>query len=802
MEPLWQDLRFALRMLRKNPGFSAVAVITLALGIGANTAIFSVVSAVLLRPLPFPQPERLIKIWESFSQGGFGSVSPANLKDWRDQNSAFSGITAYQGAGFSLQGNDYSERIGAIAVSANFFDVLEMQPQLGRTFRSGEDEPGRNRLVILSTTLWRRRFGGESSIVGKKILLGGEHYEVIGVMPEQFRFPSLGTEIWVPLDLSPSQQSDRDNHFLLTLGRLKPGATIDQAREQLTTIAKRLELQYPDSQAGRSVRLIALEEETVQFVRPALLMLFCAVGLVLLIACVNVANLLLARAAGRRREIAIRGALGAGRARLVRQFLTESVLLSVTGGLLGLALANFGIARLVTLAAGVLPRVSEIKLDGRVVGFTLLLSLLTGIIFGLAPALQSSKSDVQTALKDTGSSGGGPQANRLRGLLVVAEVSAAMVLLICAGLLLKSFWRLQRMDAGLRPENVLTMSLALPQAKYPTKEVVDQFHQQLLTRIAALPGVQVAGMINFLPLQRWGVNGDFSVEGEAPPLPGRFPHAELRTVTPDYFRALGIPLVAGRPLDEHDRSNSAPVVLINQALAKRYLPTKDPIGKRLARSKNDLFTIVGVVADVKQSGLTQPARPEIYFPYQQVPDDLKRSMSVVIRAQGDPNALVSTVRGELYRIDPGQPAYNIKTMTTVIDESVSDRRLNMALLSIFAAVALLLASIGIYSVMSYTVTQSTREIGIRIALGARSSELLKLVVGQGLMLTIVGVGIGLAGAFALTRLLANFLFGVTATDPLIFTGVPVFLVVVAVVACYLPARRAMKLDPIVALRNE
>jgi putative ABC transport system permease protein len=811
MRTLLQDLRYAMRMLTKRPGFALVAIFTLALGIGANSAIFSVVNAVLLRPMPFQQPEELVKLWESFVRGGWGTVSVPNLKDWRELNSVFTGIAAYQTAGFSLLVGDSAERIPAATVSANFLEILGVQPRLGRGFLNGEEDAGRNRVVILSDALWQRKFNGDPNIVGKNILLGGENYQVVGVMSPRFRFPSRLTELWVPLDVPPQLQASRGNHWLFSLGRLKPGVTLEQARENMAAIAKRLEEQYNDNQAGRGVRLIPLQEEVVQNVRPALFVLFGAVGLVLLIGCVNVANLLLARAAGRRREIAIRAALGAGRGRLIRQFLTESVLLSVAGGILGLLVAKWGISVLVALASSVLPRASEIALDTRVLGFTFALSILTGIAFGLAPALQNSRSDVQTALKDSGNAGSSPQRNRLRGWLVVAEVSAALVLLIGAGLLLKSFWRLQQMDAGLRPEHVVTMSLALPEAKYPNPETMFKFRQQFLQRVNALPGVEASGMINLLPLQNWGYNGDIHIEGDAPYPPGQAPVAEFRTVGGDYFQSLGIPLVAGRWLDEHDTANAPQVILINQALAKTYLAGRNPIGAHLLQNGQPTVTIVGVVGDVNQSGLTQASRPEIYTPYQQAGNklidaggrsDSIRGMSLVVRTAGEPTSIVNAVRGELRGIDPNQPVYNVKTMSTVIDESVSGNRLNMTLLSTFAVLALLLACIGIYSVMSYTVTQSTREIGIRMALGARSTQVLKLVIGHGLMLTIAGVVIGILGAFALTRLLENLLFGVTARDPLVFASVPFVLVVVALLACYLPARRAMKLDPVVALRNE
>jgi putative ABC transport system permease protein len=800
MGTFWQDLRYAARMLIKQPGFTTVAVLTIALGIGANSAIFSVVNSVLLRPLSFPEPERLIKIWETFLPGGQGTVSVPNLKDWREQNEAFTQIAAYQTAGFNLKGEENPERVVGSTVSADFFEVLGVPPHFGRTFQQGEDEPGRNRIVVLSYSLWQRNFGGDPGIVGKDILLGGENYRVVGVMPPHFRFPSRLTELWVPLDV-PTSYASRGNHFLLTLGRLKPGVSLEQAREQMVTIARRLEQQYPDNQAGRSVKLIPLQEEVVQNVRPALLVLLGAVGFVLLIACVNVANLLLARGAARRREIAIRTALGAGRGRLVRQLLTESVLLAVIGGVVGLGLGKLGVNLLITLASSYLPRASEVGLDSRVVGFTLLLSVLTGIIFGLAPAVQSARADVQSALKDGSNTGASSQQNWLRGALVVAEVSAAMVLLVGAGLLIKSFVRLQQMDAGLRPDNVITLGINLPQAKYSTSQAIDNFYQQLIDRVSSLPGVQTAGIINLLPLQQWGTNGDIHIEGDPPYPPGQAPLAELRIVSPDYFRALSIPLIAGRFFNAQDQEHSERVVIINQALARRYIPNKDPIGKRLGRGGDTWMTIVGVVADVNQSGLTQDSRPEIYTPYTQTAD-FKRNVSVVVRASSEPTALISSIRNEVRNLDRNQPIYNVKTMETVISESISDRRLNMLLLGIFAAVALTLAVIGIYSVMSYVVTQSTREIGIRMALGAQTSDVLKLVIGQGIVLALVGVGLGLGGAFALTRLMSSMLYGVTTTDPLTFIGVSALLMLIAVLACYLPARRATKVHPMVALRYE
>jgi putative ABC transport system permease protein len=807
MGTILQDLRYAVRMLVKQPGFTCVAVLTLALGIGANSAIFSVVNAVLLRPLPFKDQDQIVKIWETFTPTGStrswsGSASVPNLKDWREQNDVFTEIAYYQSGSFNLQDQDQPQRVQSATVSTNLFDVLGVLPRLGRTFVEGEDQQGNHRVVVLSDRLWRNNFAADSAIVGTDILLGGENFTVVGVMPAGFQFPSRSTDLWVPYVLTPNQISSRHDHFLMTIARLRPDAAFELAQEQMRTIAARLEQQYPDNQTNRSIKLIRLHEEMVQRVRPALLMLLGAVGFVLLIACTNVANLLLARATSRRREIAIRTALGAGRARIVRQLLTESVLLAFVGGGLGLLLARFGVDALMRLASTILPRSDGVGLDGRVVVFTLALSIVTGLIFGLAPAIQVSRTNVQESLKEGGASAGGAQRNWLRNLLVVAETASALVLLIGAALLIRSFAQLQQTDSGLRPENVLTMRLSLSDTKYSTDQSAQNFYEQLLGRVSGLAGVEAAGLINYLPLQQWGHNGDIGIEGKGPFLPGQAPLAEYRAASPDYFRALGVPLVAGRYFNEQDRQNSTPVVIINQTLARRYLPDEDPVGKRLRLFDPDWRTIVGVVGDVKQAGLTRAIIPETFMPYTQAPAGFIGGMSLVVRAASDPGVLTPAIRGEVLSLDPAQPIYQVETMESVIAASVSDRRLNMLLLGIFASVALVLALVGIYSVMSYTVTQSTREIGIRMALGARPRDVMRLVVGQGLVLTSIGVGIGVGAAFALTRVMESLLFEVKATDPVAFTAVSAALVVVALIACYIPARRATKVDPIVALRYE
>jgi putative ABC transport system permease protein len=797
MNTLLQDLRYGLRMLAKRPGFTTVAVLTLALGIGANSAIFSVVNAVLLRPLAFKEPERLIRLWELLYPRGWGTVSVPNLKDWREQNDVFTDLAAFNTTSLVLEGGEQPERLSNAFVTSPFFDVLGVAPQMGRTFEDGEDQPGRQHVVVLSNQCWARTFGSDPAIIGKSLLLSAEKYTVIGVMPEGFRYPSRSTDTWAPL-IPPPNLTARNNHWLRVFGRLKPGVTIEQAREQMVTIAARLEQDYPEDQAQRGIRLLPLQEEIVENVRPALLLMLGAVGFVLLIACTNVANLLLARASARGREIAIRSALGAGRWTLMRQFLTESVLLSVVGGILGLILAKWGVDVLVALAGTLLPRGQEVGLDTRVVGFTLLLSVVTGIVFGLAPAIQASKTDVQRALKE-GSTGGGFERNWLRSLLVIAEVTAALVLLVGSGLLIRSFMRLQETDAGMRPENVLALSVSLPTAKYNTHTSRIAFNDQLLARLSALPGVRTAGAISLLPLQTWGNNGPVVAEGEGPYPDGQEPNAEYRIASQDYFRALGVPLIAGRFFNDQDRENAPAVVIINQTLANEHFANQDPIGKRLRAGSPDWLTVVGVVGDVKQSGLTQAARAELFWSSLQTS---RGGMSVVVRAESEPATLTSAVSEAVLAIDRNIPIYNVKTMEAVIAESFADRRLNMLLLGIFAAVALILAVIGIYSVISYTTMQSTREIGIRMALGAQSKDVLKLIIGHGAVLALIGVALGVVVALGVTRLMATLLYGVTATDPTTFISVSALLMAVALLACYLPARRAMKIDPMIALRYE
>lgn len=801
MQTLFQDLRYAGRMLVKTPGFTAIAILTLALGIGANSAIFSVVNAVLLRPLMYRDSEKLIRLYEGLPQGGTGSVSVPNLKDWREQNTVFSEITAYQFGNFNLSIQDQPERIVGANVSSEFFDVLGTRAQLGRTFQKGEDQPGSNRVVVLSDALWRRNFGADANLVGKDISIGGENFSVIGVMPPQFKF--FASQMWLPLVFTEKQLASRGSHAFNVLGRLKPERTLDQAKEEMATIARRLEQQYPDQQKNRTIKLVPLQEDNVRLIRPALFLLLAAVGLVLLIACTNVANLLLARAASRRSEIAIRAALGAKRGRLVRQFLTESVLLSFLGGLCGLLLAKWGTDVLVSMATGYLPVMTEISLDWRVMGFTLALSLLTGMIFGMAPAMHISKTDLQDAIKDGGSRGGSSRGSWLRGFLVVAEVAAALILLVGAGLLLKSFLHLLQVNPGFRTENVLTMRISLPDGKYKSADAMAGFYRQLLERVAPLPGIEASGVINLLPVLQAGYNGEFQIVGQEPDPSGKPPLVEIRTVSPDYFRALGVPLVSGRTFNARDQQGSEPVAIVNETFARRLIPNQDPLGKYIKDDQEPGIKIVGVVGDVKQFGLIAPTIPELYTPYTQPPGPgTTQTMTLVVRTSGDPEALGPVLRKEVLSVDPAQPVYEVQTMQTVIGKAVSYQRLNMQLLGIFATLAMILAVIGIYSVMSYQVSQHTHEIGIRMALGAQPWHVLRLILREGLTLTLIGVVLGVAGAFALTRLLASLLFGVRASDPLTYVMVSLLLIFVALLACILPARRATKVDPLIALRYQ
>jgi len=804
-----------MRMLVKRPGFTLIAIIALALGIGANTAIFSVINTVLLKPLPFPDPDRLMSVWATHPQRGIkhGAVSYPDFADWRDQNQVFERMAGYHEGAFTLTGGDEPARLQGEIVSADMFTLLGATPVMGRAFLPEEDKPGdKGRVVILSHRLWKQRFNSDPDIVDKTLTLDGASYTIVGVMPEGFQFPIQNEPVDLWMTFAPeSAASDgepmtanRGAHYMAVIGRLKPGVTKTQAQAELDTIAARLEQQYPDTNKYRGTQVIAALEDLVGDVRQPLLILFGAVGCVLLIACVNVANLLLARATSRHKELAIRSALGASRLRVMRQLLTESVMLALAGGALGLLVAMWGTDLLVAISRDDLPRVTQITLDTRVLGFTLLISVLTGIIFGLVPALQSSKPDLSDALKEGGrGSTEGAHRNLIRSVLVIAEVAIASVLLIGAALLIQSLSRLQHINPGFNSHNVLTLNLGLPEVKYSTeKQIV--FYRDLLERVRALPGVTSASGVLPLPLSGDRIRVTFETEGR--PLPkGDLPASEYRGIGLDYFRTMSIPFLRGRDFNERDTKSSPAVIIINQSFADQFFPGEDPIGKRIKPgisfddAEPAMREIVGIVGNVKHQELAAIADPEYYVPFAQLPFEF---LTLVVKSDSDPRPLATAIRQQVQAIDKDLPVYAVKLLDDYLAASVAQPRFNTLLLSIFAGLALLLTVVGLYGVMSYSVVQRTHEIGIRMALGAQGNDVLQMVVGQGMKLTLAGVGIGLTAAFALTRLLSSLLYGVSATDPLTFGVVAVLLTVVALAACFIPARRATKVDPMVALRYE
>jgi putative ABC transport system permease protein len=811
MGTIWQDMRYALRMLLKSPGFTFVAVLALALGIGANSAIFSVVNAVLLRPLPFTEPDRLVILWEK-TQTQDTSVSYPNFIDWRDQNTVFERITAFRRDSFNLPGAGEPERLAGRLVSGNFFETLGVQPFVGRGFVEQDDQPGSAPAVVLSYGFWQRRFGGDTSVVNRQLTLNDKSYTVVGITPADFRFAS-DSDIYVPMGLSVAEvpfYKERGSHpGLWVTGRLKPGVTMEGARAELDTIMARLGQQYPETNKGRRIHIESLYENTVQDVRPALLILLGAVGFVLLIACANVANLLLARSAARQKEIAIRTALGASRWRIVRQLLTESLLLGVMGGVLGLLLALWGTDLLIAAAPEGVPRLSDASIDLRVLGFTLGVAVLTGLVFGLAPALQASKTDLNESLKETerGSTG---SRQRLRGALVVSEVALALVLLIGAGLMVKSLWQLQRIDTGFDPNHVLALQLSLKGERAADPQKVQNFLAQVEQRVKALPGVEAVAFTNGLPFAG-AAEQSFNIVGRLNPDNDSTPYSAVRyTTSPDYLQALGISLRRGRYFTAQDRLDSPPVVVIDETLARKHFPDEDPLGQRLQIGQTGTlpYEIVGVVGHVKHYGLDGevPVEAQFYFPLSQVPvermPNIANGISVVARTQIEPQSLAAPVRSQILSVAPDQPVFNVRTMKEIVNESIASRRFSMFLLLVFALVALVLAAVGIYGVMAYSVTQRTHEIGIRMALGAQAADVLRMILRQGLLLILVGIAVGLAVAFALTRVLASLLYGVSATDPLTFAAISLLLVTVALLACYIPARRATKVDPMVALRYE
>jgi putative ABC transport system permease protein len=805
MDYLRQDLLYALRRLIKAPGFSIVAVVTLALGIGANTAIFSVVNGVLLQPLPFPEPDRLVGIYH-LSEGHRAVMSGPNFTDIARTATTLENAAAISTGRMILTGEGEPIRLPVAEVSASLFNVLRVKPVLGRTFNADENTPGKNHIVVLSYGLWQQRFGSDPGVIGRRIQLDGVGKEVVGVMPKGFAYPEE-RQAWLPIDYDENFVSkQRGAWFLDVVARLKPGVTPEQSAAEVGTIGRNLAKQYPDANAEVGMTTYPLREAMVGDIRSAVLVLLGAVGFVLLIACANVANLLLARAAARESEMAVRTALGAGRGRLVRQLLTESVMLALVGGALGLLLAVWGVEFLTSLKPQGIPRLENVRIDGAVILFTMGVAVLTGVLFGLVPAFAATRG-VSASLKESGrGSVTSRNGSRLRGALVVAELALAVMLLAGAGLLMRSFMKLQAVDPGFRPEQALTFELTLPDARYAEDGPRIAFFDQLLPRLRALPGVRAASAVMGLPLSGMQVVISFEVEGRPPVPPALQPAMQVRVAAPDYFSTIGIPLKRGRGFTEEDRAGTPRVVLITESAAREYFPNEDPIGKRIKlgwgrgpgkpRAGGE---VIGIVGDVKEAGLDEPNPPQIYMPLRQWPVS---AMSVVVKAATPPTSLTDAVRAEVYSIDPNLPVSNVRTLDEIVARSISQPRFYMLLLTIFAGVALVLAAIGIFGVLSYAVAQRTREIGIRMALGAQVRSVIGLVVRQAMTLVILGVVCGTIAALFVSQTMTRMLFSVTPTDPATFATVAAGLLAVALFASYLPARRATRVDPIVALRSE
>jgi len=801
------DIRYGLRALGKSPAYTAVAVLTLALGIGANTAIFSVVNAVLLRPLPFRDPGRLMAVWHTPPQKSFPGVtkfvvSPANYLDWRDQNHVFEQMGAVGFGKFNLTGMGQPESVEGRAVSADFFSVLGVQPVLGRGFLEEEDQPGHGNVVVISREFWQTHFAGSKDILGRQIKLDDKSYEVVGVAPAKFDFP-FQAKLWVPLAWTEKERAVRGNHGYIVIARLKPEIDMKKAQSEMDTISARLAEQYPTDDAGWGAVVLPLNQQMFQQVGPSLLMLFGAVGFVLLIACTNVANLTLAKALGRRKEIAVRAALGASRGRIISLILTETVLISVVGGVLALLLAHFVIAAIADFIGPQLPVAVHIGLDRWVLGFTLAISILTGFIAGLAPSWHLTKTNLNESLKqglgktDADSSGG-----RARSIFVVVEVALSLVLLIGAGLMIRTLYLLRNANSGMDPRNVLTVTLGISREKYATVTQQNGFFNHVLEQIRALPGVELASAVDSLPLQG-GSTQPVAVEGQpAVPMADQ-PEVAVRLIAPGYLRVMRIPLKQGRDFTEADNASARPVILVSASFARRFWPNENPVGKhvKLTFLPREPSEVVGVVGDVRLNGLsvTEPVQT-VYHAMAQNPQTT--FMSLAVRTGLPPAGLISPVTEAIHRVDADEPVVGVQTMEAVADESIAQNRLNMILLSAFAGLALLLASIGIYGVQAYAVRQRTREVGIRVAMGARPAEVFRLIIAQGLRLAATGIVIGLAASFGLTRLMASQLYGLSATDPWTFIGVPIVLLTVAVAACFIPARRATRVDPVVALRYE
>ncbi len=809
IEDLVRDFRFGLRSMSRNPGFTSVAVITLALGIGATTAIFSVVYGILLQPLPYPEDDRLVTLIQSYPQKGLDTwgLSQANFALYRDQNHVFEKIAAFTSAGFNLTGGASPERLQASAVTVDFFDVLGVQPAWGRAFSSEEDSPGKNSVCILSYGLWQRRFGGDPQILGQSLLLNNIPTEVVGVMPQGFAYPNTNVEMWTPLGLNPQRTFP---YTLSGIARLKQGVAVSQAVIETTDIFWSAAQQNPafagasappPADADMKTIVRPLKEVIIGDTKTPLLVLLGAVGLVLLIACANVANLLLARAASRTRELSLRFALGATPWRVIRQLLTESLLLSLIGGAAGLALAWIGVGMLRQLPAlKQVPRLGEVSVDPAILAFAGTLAVLTGLLFGLAPALRAYRIGLQAGMREGVRGSAGRSSRRLNSVLVAAQFALCLVLLISAGLLLKSFQRLLSVSPGFEPENVLSMRLALPASKYADGETSIRFFESLLERVRSLPGVRSAGVTSTLPFAGGRTSDGFVVEGHEPDPGGVAPNAQVRLVSPGYFQTLAIPLLRGRDFLSTDSADSPPVAIVDETLARRFWADGDAIGKRIRFAWADQWmTIVGVAAGVKNRNLKETMEPHFYYPHTQ---DRSQQMYLTVRTSGEPTAITTAIRGEVQALDADLPLWGVQPLAQAVGQTLNNQRLTNTLLTAFALLAVLLAAVGIYGVMSLYVSNRTNEFGIRLALGAHPSVLLRSVLRQGLVLASAGLVAGVAAAAALTRMLASLLFEVSATDPAVFFTVPLLLVAVALLACYIPARRAMRVDPLVALRCE
>ena len=802
MDTLFKDIRYGVRSLLKRPGFTAIALVTLALGIGANSAMFSAVNAVLLRPLPFPESEQIVSLDGVNPSKGItqSNMSVPDFADWQNQNQVFERMAGFVSGGALLVSGDETERVRGTGVSADFFPLFRTNAFKGRTLEPDDSQKGREPVVVLSHGLWQRRFGADPNVVGTTVLLSGKNTTVVGVMTPGFDYPTQ-SELWVPFPIDAASER-RDNRYLSVVTRLKQGVSLAQAQAEMDTINLRLAQAYNETNSGWTVMLTNLRERLVGGMRSSLLVLLGAVAFVLLIACANVANLLLARATARQKEIAVRTALGASRWRIVRQLLTESLLLSIVGGAIGLLVSVWLTKLLIALSPPNTPRFDEIAPNARVLAFTLALTVITGLVFGLAPALQVSRPDLNEGLKEGLRSGASGHRNRLRSLLMVSEIALSFMLLVGAGLLIKSFIRLREVSPGFNPDQVLAVRVSLPSAKYPQGEPRVQLLHQAIERLSLLPGVQSAGAVLSLPLggDTFNVGRGYIREGR-PATPEEADGAAYLAATPDYFRTLQIPVVNGRAFTAQDTEKTPKVLIVNETMARHLWPGESPIGRRITIWRDEKFPreIVGVVGDTKRSLDADPGQ-QMYVPYAQ--DSGWTGMSLVIRTRGDPTNVTAAMRSELRSLDKGIPVFNVRTMNDVLATSVAPRRTPMLLLSAFAGVALLLAMIGIYGVTAYYVTQRTQEIGIRMALGAQISDVLKLVLRSGMVLALIGIGAGLVGAFALTRMLTTLLFGINPTDGVTFVTVSVCLLITALIACYLPARRATKVDPLVALRYE